>query len=197
MSDILNRIREQQDVFSNLLSKVPGFSGYIDRQQRRAADKMLRENIASRYEELWRRVSGLQRDLIKEGGLAQVGDLEAAAIKLRQFIDRVRTASYGYAGFFDAIKIQSQELEHLYQYDLWMLTLVDEISRAIDNVEAGMGTDGLSAAIKNLVRLAQEAVEAFEKRSQAMMMKDEASAPSAPKPYVPPTPGTTDVIDVK
>lgn len=169
MSDILNRIREQQDVFSKLLSQVPGFNGYIDRENRRSGDKLLRETIASRYEELWRRISGLQRDLIREGGLAHVGELEGAAIKLRQFIDRVKTASYGYAGFFDAVKINSGELEQLYQYDLWMLSLVDEIGRAIDNVEASMGTDGLSAAIKNLTRLAQESVEAFEKRSQVIV----------------------------
>jgi hypothetical protein len=169
MSDILNRIREEQDVFSRLLGKLPGFSGYFDREQRRSADKMLRETTASRYEELWRRISALQRDLISQGGLIYVDDLEGAAIKLRQFIDRVRTASYGYAGFFDAIKIRSEELESLYQYDLWLLSLVDEISRAIDHVEASLGTDGLPAAIRHLTRLAQESVEAFEKRSQAII----------------------------
>jgi hypothetical protein len=98
MSDILGRIREEQDVFGKLLGKIPGFSGYFDRDQRRSADKLLRETIAARYEEQHRRISSLQRDLISQGGIAYVDDLEAAAIKLRQFIDRVRTASYGYAG---------------------------------------------------------------------------------------------------
>jgi hypothetical protein len=111
----------------------------------------------------------LQRELIGQGGLAYVDDLEGAAIKLRQFIDRVRTASYGYAGFFDAVKIQSEELEKIYQYDLWMVSLVDEIGRAIDNVEASFGTDGLQAAIRHLTRLSQESVEAFNKRSQVIL----------------------------
>ncbi len=167
MSDILNRIREQQDVLTKLISQVPGFNGYIDRENRREADKMLRETVANRYEEQWRRISELQRNLIREGGLAHVGELESAALKLRQFIDRIRTASYGYAGLFDAVKIRSEELERVYQYDLWMLSLVDEISRAIDNVEAAIGTDGLGAAIKNLTRLSQESVEAYNKRTEA------------------------------
>jgi hypothetical protein len=169
MSDILNKIREDQDVFAKLLSKVPGFSGYIDRESRRAADKILRETTASRYEEQWRRISGLQRDLISQGGLAYVDDLEGAAIKLRQFIDRLKTASYGYAGFFDAVKVNSEELEQIYQYDLWLLSLVDEIARSIDNVDAAIGSDGLPAAIRSLTRMAQESVEAFEKRSQAIL----------------------------
>jgi len=169
MSDILNRIREEQDILGKLLGKLPGFNGYFDREQRRSADKLLRETVAARYEEQWRRVSGLQRDLISQGGLAYVDDLEAAAIKLRQFVDRIKTASYGYAGFFDAVKVQSEELESLYQYDLWLLTLIDEIGRAIDNVEASMGTDGLPAAIRHLTRLAQESVEAYNKRSDVIL----------------------------
>lgn len=169
MSDILNRIREEQDVFTKLLSKVPGFSGYLDREDRRSADRLLRETIAARYEELWRRISSLQRDLISQGGIAYVDDLEGAAIKLRQFVDRVKTASYGYAGFFDAIKIRSEELEQLYQYDLWLMSLVDELGRAIDNVEASIGTDGLPAAIRHLTRLAQESVEAYQKRSEVIL----------------------------
>lgn len=169
MSDILNKIRDEQNVFAKLLSKVPGFSGYIDRENRRAADKLLRDTIASRYEEQWRRISGLQRELISQGGIEFIDDMEGAAIKLRQFIDRVKTASYGYAGFFDAVKVNSEELEQIYQYDLWLLSLVDEIVRAIDNVEASFGTDGLQAAIRSLTRLSQEAVEAFSKRSQAII----------------------------
>jgi hypothetical protein len=168
MSDILGRIREDQDVFGKLLAKLPGFNGYFDREQRRAADKLLREGVAQRYEEQWRRISGLQRELISQGGLAYIDDLEGAAIKLRQFVDRVRTASYGYAGFFDAVKIRSEELEQLYQYDLWLLSLVDAIARAVDNVESSMGTDGLPAAIRHLTTLSQESVEAYNKRAEAI-----------------------------
>lgn len=179
MSDILGKIKEEQDVFGKLLGKIPGFNGYFDREQRRSADKLLRETVAARYEEQWRRISQLQRDMISQGGLAQVGAMEAAAIKLRQFIDRVRTASYGYAGFFDAVKVKSDSLEKLYQYDLWMLSLVDEISRAIDNVEASLGTDGLPASIRHLTGLAQASVEAFQKRSEAILGGGGTATPPA------------------
>ena len=173
MSDILGRIREEQDVFSKLLGKLPGFNGYFDRENRRSADKLLREAVAARYEVMWRRISGLQVDLISQGGLAYVDDLESSAIKLRQFIDRIRTASYGYSGFFDAVKVQSEALEKLYQYDLWLLSLVDEIGRAIDNVEASLGTDGLPAAIRHLTGLARESVEAYQKRSEVILGDEE------------------------
>lgn len=168
MSDILERVQGEQDFFKKILSKIPGFKGYIERGDRRMSDKLLRENIASEFETLYQRVSSLQRELINQGQLEYIDDLEAAVLKLRQFIDRVRTASYGYAGIFDAIKIKEEELDQVYQYDYALLALSDEVRSAIDNVETSIGTEGLDAAIRHLVSVSQQCVDAFNKRSEVM-----------------------------
>lgn len=169
MSDLFERVTGDQDIFKKLLSKIPGFSGYIERSNRRQADQILRQAVAQRYEDQWQRISGLQRDLISTGGIAYVDDMEAAAIKLRQFIDRVRTASYGYSGFFDAVKINEEELAQVYQYDLALLDAADEVKNAVDNVETSMGTDGLPAAIRHLIAIAQQSVDAYNRRSEVMI----------------------------
>lgn len=168
MSDLFDRVTAEGDVFKKLLAKLPVFSGYFERQNRRAADKLMRETIANRFEDQWRRISEAQRSLISQGGIQYVDDLEAAAVRLRQFIDRVRTASYGYAGFFDAVKINQEELAQLYEYDLRLLTLVDEVGQAIDNLEASMGTDGLPASIRHLTALAGQCVDAFNRRFEVV-----------------------------
>ena len=173
MSDILGRVMDEKDIFGKLLGKIPGFKGYMDRGNRRSADKILRETISARFDGFGQRVSSLQRDLISQGGLAYVDDLEAAAIKLRTFTDRVKTASYGYAGFFDAIKIRSEELAQLYQYDLTLMESGDEVERAIDNVEASIGTDALNATIRSLVQASQKCVEAFDKRAQVILESEQ------------------------
>jgi hypothetical protein len=169
MSDLFERVTNDQDIFKKVMSKIPGFSGYIERQNRRASDKLLREAVANRFETLWQRVSSLQRDLISQGEITYVADMEAAAIKLRQFIDRVRTASYGYSGFFDAIKINQDELARVYQYDFALLTMGDDVSVAIDNVESSMGSDGLKAAIRSLINSAQQSVSTYDKRSEVLI----------------------------
>lgn len=168
MSDIFDRVTDEQDFFTKILSKIPGFKGYLERANRRESDKLLRVSIADAFETVYQRISGLQRDLISQGGLAFVDDLEAAALKLRQFIDRVRTASYGYAGIFDAIKIKQDELEQVYKYDSALLELVDVVQSAVDNVEASIGTDGLDAAIRNLTGVSQQCVDAYNKRTEVM-----------------------------
>jgi len=168
MSDILDQVTGQQDFFKKILAKIPGFKGYIARGDRRMSDKLLREKVADEFDTLNQRVSALQRELVDQGELAAVGSLENAAIKLRQFTDRVRTASYGYAGIFDAIKIKEEQLDQVYQYDYALLELADSVRFAVDNVETSIGTDGQEAAIRHLTTVSQQCVEAFNKRSEVM-----------------------------
>jgi hypothetical protein len=168
MSDILEKVTGDQDFFKKILVKIPGFKGYIERGDRRLSDKILREKIASEFEAHYQRVSSLQRDFISQGELQYIDDLEASALKLRQFIDRVRTASYGYAGIFDAIKIKQDELDQVYQYDFALLALSDQVASAVDNVETSIGTEGLDAALRHLRTVSQQCVDAFNKRSEVM-----------------------------
>jgi hypothetical protein len=165
---IYGKVSADQDPFKKILSKVPGFSGYIERQARRDSDKLLRETIFNRFRELESHVSGLQRDFIARGEIKYVGDLEATSIKLRTFADRIRTATRGYSSLFEAVKINEEELAQLYEYDAALLDRVDEIGRAIDNVEAAIGTDGLPAALRSLETSARNAIEAFDRREEVV-----------------------------
>jgi len=180
MDDLFNRVTSEQDIFKKLLSKIPGFKGYIERSNRRASDKLLRDVIADRFEEQWKAISALQRQVISDGAIEYVDDLEGAAIKLRQFIDRVRNAAYGYAAFFDAVKVNEEELANIYQYDLGLLEMADEVGRSIGNVEASLGTDGLPASIRHLTSVAAECVEAFNRRSDVILVAS-GEAPELPE----------------
>jgi hypothetical protein len=129
----------------------------------------LRDTVSNRFEEIWKRISALQTDLVSQGAIEYVDDLEGAAIKFRQFIDRVKNASYGYSGLFDAVKINEAELLKIYQYDLALLEMAEEANRAVDTVEASIGTDGLPAAIRNLKSVATKAVDAYNHRSEIVL----------------------------
>jgi hypothetical protein len=168
MSDMFDKVTSQQDIIKKLLSKIPGFNGYIERENRRSSDKILRDSVSSRLEDVWKRISSLQRDLLNQGEILVIDDLEAAAIKFRQVIDRIKKASYGYSGFFDAVKINEKELALIYQYDLSMMDQVDTANKAVDTVETSIGTDGLPAAIRNLVSVADQCVIAFDKRAEVI-----------------------------
>jgi hypothetical protein len=169
MSDFFEKVKNQNDPFKKLIGVIPGFSGYVDRQNRRDADKLLRDTVALRFEELWKRTSNLQTDLVSSGSIQYVDDLEKAAIQLRTFIDKISTAPRGYAGLFDAVKINEPELQALYQFDFAFFDLAEQISSALDTVEASLNDEAaLPATIRNLTSLSRLAVETYNKRTEAI-----------------------------
>jgi nitrate reductase beta subunit len=168
MTDMYQNVSGQVDPFKKLVSYIPGFGGYVERQNRRDADKLVRDTVARRFNELLKRTSNLQADLVSAGKIEYVDDVEKAAIQLRTFIDKISTASRGYSGLFDAVKINEKELEQLYNFDLAFFELADQVAHALDNVEASMGDDNaLPAAIRNLITLGRQAVETFNRRTEA------------------------------
>jgi hypothetical protein len=169
MSDFFEKVTGGQDPFKKLASHIPGFSGYVERQNRRAADKLLRETVARRFEELYKRASNLQSDLVSNGMIAHVDKMEKAVIQIRTFIDKISMAAYGASGLFDAVKINEKELEQIYQFDNAFFDLADQTGRALDTVEASLADEeALPAAIRNLVALARQAVDTFNRRAEVI-----------------------------
>jgi hypothetical protein len=168
MSDLFETVKGGQDVFTKLLSYIPGFKGYVERSQRRGADKLLRDQVALKYSELVARASRLQVDIADAGQLDFLDDMEKVGRKLRTFTDRIKNASYGYSGFFDAVKINEKELTQIYTFDATFFDLADQINNGLDNVEAGIGGDGLKAAIRAVNTLARQVVETYDRRYQVI-----------------------------
>lgn len=175
MADFYDQVNADQDIFRRLAGKIPGFSGYVERENRRAADKVLRESIADSYEQLWKQVTNVQKDLANNGAFDLIDDMEEVAMKLRTFIDKVRTASYGNTGFFDAIKIKSPELQRLYEFDLALVSRADEIGSAVEAVRAAVGGDDLGTPVRALIDLSRDLVATFEGR-RAVITEEAAPA---------------------
>lgn len=166
---ILSKITDSKDLLTKLGSKIPGFSGYIDRQERRNSDKLLRVAVADRVMAQHKRISELQTDLISEGEISYLDDMEKAALRLQTFADRVRTATRGYSSLFEAVKIDEEALTKILAYDNALLEMTDGVATAIDHVQASMGSDGLKSAIRNLQTVSQDCIDAFNKRDEIVL----------------------------
>ena len=150
MEEFFQKVTSQMDPFKSLASHIPGFKGYVERQNRRDADKLLRDTVARM--------------------IAYVDDMERAALQLRTFIDKLSTAPRGYSGLFDAVKINEKELEAIYQYDSAFFDLAEQVGRALDNVEASLADEAaLPAAIRNVTSIARMAVETYNRRSEVVV----------------------------
>lgn len=168
--DLLATVESSLGGFEKLMRKIPGYHGYKEKELRREADKLLRLELASQLDDQRKRLAELQGELISQAKIEFVDDLERAVMKLQLLIDRVKTASYGYAGLFDAVKVKEEQLDALYEFDNKMLDFVDDVASDIDRVASAISEDeGIGSAISVLVGTVADANQAFGHREEAIL----------------------------
>jgi hypothetical protein len=163
------RIEDSRGGLEALISKIPGYHGYKEKEDRRAADKLLRDQLTKQLDEQRRRLAELQRNLVDSGGLLMVDDLDRAVTKVQKLADKIRTASYGYAGIFDAVKVKEDQLDALYTFDEGMLEHVTSVQTAIDALATAIDSNGdVKSAIRAVVSAAEQAETTWRQRESAI-----------------------------
>lgn len=165
MSDMYGKIEEDRGWMEKLAAKIPGYGGYVKKDDRREADRLLRTEVVRQYSAQLARLNDVPTALLEAGQITLLDDVDRARTRLQTFIDRVRTASYGYAGLFDAVKVDEAELVKLYNYDAGMLEGVNGLARAIDAVA---GPEVSAAAIKALIDTTDQLNATFSQRESIL-----------------------------
>ena len=142
MVDLRDTVSDHLGGFESLVNKIPGYSGYKDKELRREADNLLRQHMAAQLAEQLSRAEDVTGQMLTGPGMSQLDDMGKGNTRLQTLIDKVKTAAQGYAGFFDAVKIKEEQLDILYEYDERMLLQIDEIAAAIDGVQAALHSGG-------------------------------------------------------
>jgi hypothetical protein len=173
-NQFFTRIVEGQGTIEDVMRKLPGFKGYLAKQDRRAADRLLREHIVRVFEELLREFTQLQNRMVDSGGLKYMEQARRIDTVLQTFIDRVRTAPEGYAGLFDAVKIREGELDKVYAFDNGLLVYSDQITTGLKRLEEAIGGDDIGGVLDQLDEAVREVAELFRRRAEAMKGLDQA-----------------------
>ena len=178
MSDeYMGAAKDDMGAIEALLKGLPGVSGYVDKELRRDADKRVRTVIAGRLEEQKQALYAIQRKLTRGGGLKYLDDVDGAIQKLQILIDRIKTASYGYAGFFDPVRVKEEELDALHRFDVALAARTVEVENAVQAVDAAIDSD-VAAAIDRLTGLLTDLNNLYSRRSEAILAPDLLLEPS-------------------
>jgi hypothetical protein len=147
--DLVEKIRGEQNILERIASAIPGFKGYREKERRREADRISREHMASRLEQAKKGLDTLSANASRVGALDSINDIETARKRLDKVVARIRYADRGYAGFFDAVKIDEGVLERVYRFDLALLTGVEAARDAAQAAEVAAG--GVGPALQELI----------------------------------------------
>jgi hypothetical protein len=156
VSDIGSRIQESKNWFERAAEYVPGYKGYKSKELRREADKLQRMYVAERLEAARRILEELQLALSRQGNLELLGIMDTAQRKLRTVKDRYLFADYGYAGWFNAVKVKDDQLDQMYQLDVG----AQEQARGIEEFMRAMSAE--SPTLRADISLLEQRVEALD-----------------------------------
>ncbi len=171
---LLDQIKGEMSSFEEKLTEIiPGYSGYKQKEMRREADKLLRETLVNRMRTIKRELDALQQDLISAVKFDLLDEVGSTITQLQTFIDRVRTASYGYSGLFDAVRVKEDDLDRLYQFDARLLEYAERMEQAV-----GRAREEIEGDVKPFILLMRdiirEANATFDERTDVIRGSSEA-----------------------
>jgi hypothetical protein len=161
MPDLRERIEEDRGLLKRIQLHIPGFAGYRRREDLRAADNMLRIQIADRLRDLKSRAEKCRASLVETyetKNLEKLGNL----LSFFQSVEgKIRHAEQGYSGISPAIRVDIRELNLLYEYDISLLEGVEKMGEELGRLEDTTGSgdwDNMSSMISD-IRLGLEEFE--------------------------------------
>lgn len=167
--DEIEKAKSKMGPLTSKLTGLPGIAAYREKEMRRDADKLVRERLVRELEARRERIDGLGQELLSAGGLSWMDDLQNVVGRLQTLIDRIRTAAYGYAGFFDLQRILEPELERLIQYDQALFDALPALDSAIAGLETAVrANDGIPAALQPVAAAVADINEKFGRRMEAI-----------------------------
>ncbi len=172
MADLRDTLSDNLSGLESLVKKIPGYGGYKEKEMRREADNLLRKHLAQQFAEQLTKAEDVTSQLLTGPGIAQLDDMGKANTRLQTLIDKIKTAAQGYAGFFDAVKVKEDELDNLHDFDNDMLLKVQEISEAIDQVQAALDdgeTSQIAPTVRRYTKTVTDTSALFDRRKDVML----------------------------
>jgi hypothetical protein len=124
-------IRQQVDQNRGFLKKlellVPGLSGYRDKEDLRAADELLRNQVADKLGQAQGNLESLRKQLANAGDFTNLTSVGSLISQVQQLSGQVRHAEQGYSGLAANIKVDQTKLDSLYEYDYNFVSSADQL----------------------------------------------------------------------
>lgn len=158
----------------NILEKairlIPGYKGYKRKEERRDNDHLLRMMLVERLDRVRTDVNEVVNGLRGPAALESVGDLDRLQKRLEKLTDEIRFADRGYRGWFDMHKVQEDELDRLYEFDV---ALAEDI-QAIEEAVTALSTDAsaqkpIAGHVSGIVSMLMAMSDKVSSRSDLMI----------------------------
>lgn len=119
------------NLFDKIGNLIPGYKGYVIRDEKRNTDKKFRDELVSRLNQSEEFIIRYQKDLMKSDDVTNLTLWEQSRKALNTISTKIKHSSYGESSFFSEKQLKEDELDTIYNIDLELAEKVSLIVKTI------------------------------------------------------------------
>jgi hypothetical protein len=146
MADLENTPRGRGGL-ADLVRRLPGFRGYLLREDRRESDRLQRGLLADTLAHARRRVDLWIRRAAEQARLEELPALERLRGRLVRLEDTIRGAVEGYGGLFAQAQIDERVLARVYEHDCLLDEWAERVAAGIPEPPGSSPPEGPAAPL--------------------------------------------------
>jgi hypothetical protein len=169
--DLRKKVEEDRGLLKELELAIPGFKGYREREDLRIADSLLRAQLADRLKGIGAQVEQCRQDLAKRMDLEYLEDAARLVNGMHKTESRVRHVEQGYSGISADIRIEGEELNRLYEWDLELLRDINTVKLKVEELQTailGGNKKDVPALMRAVTNIVQDFNTTFDKRFEVI-----------------------------
>lgn len=166
--DIRERVDQDRGFLKKLQLLVPGYRGYRQGEDARAADSFLRIQIADKVRKTIAVVQDCRQSMTNASQFQGLMDLAPMLADLQQLEGEIRHAEQGYTGISPALRVTPGQIDRLYEYDYGFAQAADQMTATLDPLRAASGGSD-AAAVQNAIATVRGQVRQLDSAFKARM----------------------------
>lgn len=159
--DLYTETKSQMRLSERIVAFIPGFRGYKEKEIRRESDRLLRNHLNLKLSKIKSNFKILFQKVTDRRYFDVMTDMDRLTAKLDRVVEKVNHASYGYSGFFDAVKVKEENLDRMIDFDNQLIDGIDALAAEVDAFKAELAS-GEYGKLKDRLKTVTEKLEAFE-----------------------------------
>jgi len=159
--DLYTETKSQMRLSERIVAFIPGFRGYKEKEIRRESDRLLRNHLNLKLSKIKSNFKILFQKVTDRRYFDVMTDMDRLTAKLDRVVEKVNHASYGYSGFFDAVKVKEENLDRMIDFDNQLIDGINALAAEVDAFKAELAS-GEYGNLKDRLKTVTEKLEAFE-----------------------------------
>jgi hypothetical protein len=159
--DVYSEVKGQMRLSERIAAFVPGFRGYKEKELRRESDRLVRNHLYRKLSAAKTSLRKISQKLADRRYMDVLTDVDRLLAKMDRVAEKVNHASYGYSGFFDAVKVNEENLDRLIDFDNKLVENITILSIEIDAFKAEFAS-GVTTNLKVRIQAVGDKVENLE-----------------------------------